>query len=633
MGSDSYQRATWNRKTEFILSMLGYCVGLGNVWRFPFLAYETGGGAFLVPYLIMLVFAGIPMMLLEMALGQYSSQGIITVWNSLPLLRGIGFGIIIALSLSKMSSTLVTAYSFYYLFASFQKTLPWVGCHQDWNTVYCSELFEECLGSAGIIVNNGSCVPLDILTESQLEEYNVKRISTNNFDLANYTDPYYGQRVRPSEEYWSIRVRKESSSMQETGGIVWEVALCLLLSWFTIFCCLVKGIKTSGKVVYITATLPYIFLTILLVLGLTLDGHGDGIYFFIYPRWEILKTPRAWLNGAVQIFFSLGPAWGGIITLSSYNKFRNNLYIDSICISIANSATSIFAGFVIFSFLGYLAHELGRDVSTVVSQGYGLAFIVYPEAVALLPVSPLWSILFFLMLIMLALDSHFASIESNVTAVVDLLPVRWKKYKIHILLGYCIVSFLVGLICTTRAGPYWANLIDQTAIGIASLLFALLEALGISWIYGFKRLKNDIRSMIGDKWVDHWTFVIWPFMWCFVTPAILLTVLIFNFTSWTYPTYNGPYPSWALMISWFINFACFISIPLVIIYNITAASGSIMQRLRAMISPQDSWGPLLQDNREHAWRCHENHGTSMGGKLLPGSGSDTNEMSEISTKA
>lgn len=86
-----------------------------------------------------------------------------------------------------------------------------------------------------------------------------------------------------------------------------------------------------------------------------------------------------WIDAAKQIIFSLGPACGCVITLSSYNHFHRNCQFDAIAIAVANSITSMFSGCVVFAILGYMAHDSGKSVMTVVKEGPGLAFLVYPE--------------------------------------------------------------------------------------------------------------------------------------------------------------------------------------------------------------------------------------------------------------
>lgn len=110
-----------------------------------------------------------------------------------------------------------------------------------------------------------------------------------------------------------------------------------------------------------------------------LPGADEGILYYLTPDWRRLASAKVWGDAAVQIFFALSPAWGGLITLSSYNKFDNNCYKDSLIVAVSNIGTSFFAGLVIFSVIGFLAHELNVPVASVVDQGAGLAFIVYPE--------------------------------------------------------------------------------------------------------------------------------------------------------------------------------------------------------------------------------------------------------------
>ncbi|KAL1140833.1 hypothetical protein AAG570_000761 [Ranatra chinensis] len=82
-------RDTWNKKVEFLLAVVGFAVDLGNVWRFPYICYQNGGGAFLIPYCIMLIFGGLPLFYMELALGQYHRCGCLTIWKRIcPALKG-----------------------------------------------------------------------------------------------------------------------------------------------------------------------------------------------------------------------------------------------------------------------------------------------------------------------------------------------------------------------------------------------------------------------------------------------------------------------------------------------------------------------------------------------------------------
>lgn len=81
-------RDKWGNDTEFIFSCISLSVGLGNIWRFPFTALENGGGAFVIPYVIVLFLVGKPIYYMEMLLGQLSSRGSIKVYDVSPAMRG-----------------------------------------------------------------------------------------------------------------------------------------------------------------------------------------------------------------------------------------------------------------------------------------------------------------------------------------------------------------------------------------------------------------------------------------------------------------------------------------------------------------------------------------------------------------
>ncbi|MEE6496603.1 hypothetical protein FKM82_002432 [Ascaphus truei] len=482
-GDENTERGNWSSKSEYLLSMVGYAVGLGNVWRFPYLTFQHGGGAFLIPYTIMLALAGLPLFFLECSLGQFSSSGPVAMWKVLPIFEGVGITMVLISTLVTIYYNVIIAYSLYYLFASFTSVLPWSDCFH-WSDEKCSR------------IPRGLCnVSLTGFTETM----NLTWVQQNNY-TCDVNSTVNLETELPSKQYWDKVALRRSSGLDETGNIVWYLALCLLLSWIIIGAALFKGIKSSGKVVYFTAIFPYVVLLILLVRGVTLEGAYEGIDYYIGTQSDISKLSHAdvWKDAATQIFFSLSTAWGGLVALSSYNKFHNNCYGDAIMVCVTNCLTSVFAGFAIFSILGHMAFKAQKPVKDVVDSGFALAFIAYPEALSQLPVAPLWSILFFFMLLTLGLDSQFASVETITTTIHDAYPKVMKKMRGIITVGACIVFFLLGLVCVTEAGIYWVDLIDYFTAGWGILIAAILELVGIAWIYG-KFEGQNVQSVSDDR--------------------------------------------------------------------------------------------------------------------------------------
>ncbi|XP_067126214.1 sodium- and chloride-dependent glycine transporter 2-like isoform X2 [Centruroides vittatus] len=563
--SETPERGQWGSKAEFILSCVGLSVGIGNVWRFPYLAYQNGGGAFLFPYFILMIFIGKPLYLMELALGQYSNLGPMSVWRCFPLAKGVGAAMVIVSIMVAIYYNVIMGYTLFYFGQSFRSVLPWNGCYDWWGA------------------DNSTCYVRD--KNSTLCSTLQKQLNLSSIEgLTNCTNATQTS----SEQFWEKYVLNITSSPEELGEIKWDLSVCLLVSWIVVFLCLMKGVKSSGKVVYFTATFPYLILIILLVFGATLKGASKGIYYFFVPEWNKLLEIGVWRKAAEQLFFSLSISWGGLIMFGSYNKFGNKVHRDAFFVSSLDFVTSLIAGIVIFSVLGNMAEEMGIDIKDIVKGGQGLAFVAYPEALAQLKVPQLWSVLFFFMLFLLGLDSEFALLETFLTALYDELP-KMRNYKVLITFLTCASCFLLGLPCVTQGGQYVLNLMDTYGGGYSVLVIAVFELLALMWGYGVRRFCSDLEFMLGFR-----PNYFWQICWAVVAPLVLAFIFIYSLTEHKSITYDTiPYPEWADGIGWVLVLITILQIPLWAIYVLIKNRNNI----RNAFKPEPSWGPGDPDAR------------------------------------
>ncbi|KAG8240432.1 hypothetical protein J437_LFUL003146 [Ladona fulva] len=516
-------------------------------------------GAFLIPYLVMLILEGIPLFLVELGIGQRMRMGSLGVWNTIhPWLGGIGISSCIVTFFVALYYNVIITWCFYYLFNSFQSPLPWAECP--------------------LVMENGTgMVPVE------------------ECDLSSET-----------AYFWYRTTLDVAPSMEEPGGLKWWIVLCLLLAWITVYFIVMKGIQSSGKVVYFTSLFPYIVLTIFFVRGITLPGAGAGLIHMYTPKVEKLADPTVWLDAATQVFYSFGLAFGTLVAFGSYNPPNNNCVRDVILVSITNALTAIYASVVIFAILGFKAmsnvikcdeHNKARlfhhnflnstQVSTEVyeaafasavqanytqewglkecslqkeldqaAEGTGLAFIVFTQAIVELPGAPFWAVIFFLMLLALGLGSQIGILEGMLCTIFELEVFR-KIRKEFLTGGVCVICFFVGLIFATGAGEYWLKLFDSFAGTIGLVFVALLEMVAVMYVYGHKKFTQDIEDMTGIR--PGWY---WQITWRFLGPAIMTCILVSSivFRILHKPTYQAwnaeegkieelEYPDWVLVIA------------------------------------------------------------------------------------
>ncbi|XP_048777264.1 sodium- and chloride-dependent glycine transporter 1 [Ostrea edulis] len=585
-GDENVGRGNWSGRLDFLLSCIGYAVGLGNIWRFPYLCYQSGGGAFLIPYVIFLILCGMPLFFLEVSYGQFASLSPITVWKISPLFKGVGYGMVIISGIVCVYYNIIITWTIYFLYHSFKAVLPWSTCDNSWNT-------EKCYVRGKSDLTNGT------------NGYNVSNVNTTNlFNSSDVAVTFTGltsnvsklntsDRVTASEEFWQREILQITDGIEDLGSIRLELLICLAVAWIVVFLCLCKGVKSSGRVVYVTATFPYLVLTILFIRGVTLPGAGAGIYFYLVPEWEKLLTFKVWGDAAVQIFYSVGMAWGGLITMASYNKFNNNCYRDAMMVPLINCGTSVFAGLVIFSILGFMSHETGVDITKVVTQGPGLTFVAYPEAVAKLPVSPLWAFLFFLMLFSVGLDTQFGMFETMTSAFIDEFPTLLRKRKVLFTAFLCFIEFLLGIPCIMQGGIYVLQIMDWYCAVFSMMLLSLTECVVIGWIYGADRFYKDIELMIGYQ-----PCLWWKICWMVITPVTIICIWLFSVTQLSPVTYGDyKYPDVAIAIGWMLGLVSLLPVPLCALIAILGEQGSLIERIKKLVHHSDDWGPAVEKHR------------------------------------
>ncbi|XP_022102535.1 sodium- and chloride-dependent creatine transporter 1-like [Acanthaster planci] len=578
------ERGNWTNKLDFILSCVGYAVGLGNIWRFPYLCYKNGGGAFLIPYFLCLLMSGIPMFLLEITLGQFMARGCIMSWQICPLFQGVGYATTVICTFCNQYYVTILAWALYYFFKSFTTEVPWATCGNPWNTEQCIESKEEgsvgpCLNYTYNLTNETDYIDyalFDVPEDGNLTDFNTTLLPY----CYNATDT----RVSSSQEFWENKVLQLSGGLDEIGTLVWPLVLCLLLAWVLVYFIVWKGVKSSGKVVYFTATFPYVVLTIMLIRGVTLPGAGTGLLFYLQPDISRLRDPQVWIDAGSQIFYSYAVGFGTLTALGSYNKFHNNCYRDTLIVTAIGCCTSIYGGLVIFSVLGFMAYEQDVSVGEVSDGGPGLAFIAYPKALSLMPGAPFWSVLFFFMILLVGIDSQFVAVEGLITALVDIFPrqLRGGHRREVFTLVVCFLTFLSGLIFVTNGGMYVFKLYDYYAVSYPLFLIGAVESVVIAWVYGANRFYDNMEHMMGVR-----PFIWFKICWKFLVPLEATGIFIFAIVKHKPIEYNGyAYPPWGTFVGWALSLLSIMMIPITFIVLLLRSKGSLWERWHILTTPR-----------------------------------------------
>uniref|UniRef100_A0A803K4R6 Transporter n=1 Tax=Xenopus tropicalis TaxID=8364 RepID=A0A803K4R6_XENTR len=546
--SELEDRPAWNNKLQYILAQIGYSVGLGNVWRFPYLCQKNGGGAYMVPYLILLIIIGIPLFFLELAVGQRIRRGSIGVWNYIcPRLGGIGYASCVVCFFVGLYYNVIIGWSIFYFFQSFQYPLPWNECPT---------------------VKNGSV---------NVVEAECDKSSATTF-------------------FWYREALDISNSISEGGGLNWKMTLCLLVAWTMVCMAMIKGIQSSGKVekmldpqVWREAATQVFF-----ALGL---GFGGVIAFSSYNK----QDNNCQFDAALVSFINFFTSVLATLVVFAVLGFKANVMNEKCVVQNAEKILgyinthdidySLIPPHVNFSHLTtedyakmyqviktvkedhfqdlhldacVLEDELDKAV-----QGTGLAFIAFTEAMTHFPASPFWSVMFFFMLINLGLGSMIGTMSGIITPIIDTFKVR----KEILTVSCCIVAFLLGLIFVQRSGNYFVNMFDDYSATLPLTIVVILENIAVAWVYGTKKFMQELTEMLGFRPYSYYFY-----SWKYVSPifmAILLTASVIQlgisppgYSAWIRELAAEQfvlYPTWALSLLITLIILAILPVPVIFI--------------------------------------------------------------------
>jgi NSS family neurotransmitter:Na+ symporter len=425
------ERERWPSRASFIMAAIGSAIGLGNVWRFPYICYKYGGGAFLIPWLVGLIILGIPWFIIEVGMGHWMQRGAPGTFAKIDKKwEWAGW-------LPTLSGFMITTY--------YCVIMAWAFCYM----IY----------SCGMTWGVGAEATQ---TVSHFFNHVFLGLTAGPGTLGRFNLPIIGG---------------------------------LIVTWVAIFLILYKGVKRVGKVVIYTVTIPWICIIILVIRGLTLPGALEGLDYYLTPNFAAMTRAggEVWFAAFSQIAFTLSLGQGVMFAYGSYLSKDSDVSNNVVITSLANCATSFIAGFAIFSTAGFLAYSLNVPVPEVTASGIDLAFITMPLAISMTPAVPqIFGVVLFLCLWTLGIDSAFALIEGMSTALMDKFNISRVKV-LAILCTVSFLAGV--LVFSRGGGIYWLDMVDRAVSFYGLLISGLAACIIVGWIFGADKLREHVNAV------------------------------------------------------------------------------------------------------------------------------------------
>lgn len=372
-------RDKWTNRTSFILASIGSAVGLGNAWRFPGLCAKFGGGAFLMAYIICMVSLGIPLLMMETAIGRKAQGGAPKAMRTVnKKAEPVGWAAVANAFVILTYYAVVFAWCILMCFLSFKFATT------NKTPETASTLWADSIGTTG-----------------------------------------------------------GTSFLGEGGKISILLLICLAIAWAFIYGCIRNGASQVGKVVKYTVFLPVIMLLILAVKGFIGNPHlGDALSHLFVPKWSEFGDVELWINAMGQSFYSLSIMMAIMFAYGSYLKKGSNIAVDSIIIAFSDLAMSVLSGIVLFTTMYETGQTVDNMSASGIATAYMIYPTAIVNLTSVGALNAIFGFVFYFMLCTLAIDSAFSILEGIAISICDKFKLPKKKTTFTIAVIAAIISIV-----------------------------------------------------------------------------------------------------------------------------------------------------------------------------------------------
>ncbi|XP_055375960.1 sodium-dependent proline transporter-like [Condylostylus longicornis] len=547
-----FARGKWATRWDFYAVALSHCFGFRH-FLMHMVFYRAGVVPIIISHILGMVFFMLPLYFTQMFMGQFSSTGIISVFRIAPLFKGVGY---ISLFLNLLSCSyfmVIAAFPLYIVFASMQSNLPWSHCSNHFNSELCVVIKPESVNTS--------------------------------WSSTDFYNEYYNKTL-PTHEFLSFILNGNNEEMEESSRLSWRILLCTLLIWILISAVLFKGIETFGKIFRFITAASFIcmLLTFLRILCVPESWEAIGKFFTLsssYSRYlhYIVASPIL----ALSVF---GAGWGNVLTIASYNNFKEDIGKLSFITCFIQIFTFLITCICFTSIETYLEKHFGYMYFNYSHfDVISLQFVIYALYFSHLGWPQFWTILFFAVIFLTQFAEGALQMLTILTAIYD--EYEFTRIYKNIVLGGLVGFFGFISIFFCSADGFGALKILYPIAGANKLVIILIELLVVLWIYGRLRFQRDVRFMTG-KPMKSWKIWIMRFL----TPiGILIALLYATVESFMQVRFISSLSLIVIFVFLFLKLTPLLYVPGYMIYKVSSATGTILERIRKLCVPND-WYPV-----------------------------------------